>query len=279
MLSFKFQFLWCHINFLKVNRWRLKHHKRLQSWRERLRMWENSAAAFPIRGRRLVPHVELFDSSFTLNYAFKLLFECRFSSSWGEGKFLRVYYLSSVIAGKNLRIVWKENSQVALILFRTFRSTALPPQTLFFLKTRTWHETSAAICQTSLCCFGVFLFCFLCFPPIYQPEGCTDQHFTQALHFHWTKQTLRTARVNFSGEMRRTTLIFFFFFFFNAWSFLKMMCLIYLNIKKYCHNSIISLESCDHHPEGKKHVLFFLGAVLWIVRAVILSLFCRAYVG
>lgn len=117
---------------------------------------------------------------------------------------------SSVIVGKNLRIVWEENSQVALILFRTFRSTALPPQTLFFLKTRTWHETSAAIFQTSLrwgflCCFF-----FFGFSPIYQPEGCTDQHFTQALHFHWTKQTLRTARVNFSGEMRRTTLIFFF---------------------------------------------------------------------
>lgn len=83
-------------------------------------MWENSAAAFPIQGRRLVPHVELFDSSFILNYAFKLLFECLFSSSWDEGKFLRVYYLSSVIAGKNLRIVWKENSQMALILFHTF---------------------------------------------------------------------------------------------------------------------------------------------------------------
>lgn len=38
----------------------------------------------------------------------------------------------------NLRLVWKENSQVALILFFTFRSTALPPQTSFFLQARTW---------------------------------------------------------------------------------------------------------------------------------------------
>lgn len=163
--------------------------------------------------------------------------------------------MSSVIAGKNLRIVWKENSQVALILFRTFRSTALPPQTLFFLKTRTWHETSAAICQTSLR-WGFFLFVFFCFSPIYQPEGCTDQHFTQALHFHWTKQTLRTARVNFSGEMRRTTLIFFFY----AWSFLKMMCLIYLNIKKKNTAIIPSLvlKVATITQKGRSMFYFFL---------------------
>lgn len=56
---------------------------------------------------------------------------------------------------------------------------------------------------------------------LYQPEGCTDQHFTQALHFHWTKQTLRTARVNFSGQREEQHC--FFFFFLDAWPFLKII--------------------------------------------------------
>lgn len=75
---------------------------------------------------------------------------------------------------------------------------------------------------------------------------------TQALHFDWTKQTLRTARVNFSGEMRRTTLIFFY-----AWPFLKIVCLIYPhNIKNTAIIPSLVLKVATH-PEGKKHVLFF----------------------
>lgn len=86
-------------------------------------------------------------------------------------------------------------------------------------------ETSAAACQTSL--VGVFFFRFtLC-----QPEGCTDQHFTQALHFHWTKQTLRTARVNFSGQREEQHWLFFFGCL--AISQINSKCIIYfLNIKK-----------------------------------------------
>lgn len=90
-----------------------------------------------------------------LNFCLNVCFYFFFLLRWGqisEGFTIRLLWLLEKI----LELCGGENSQVALILFRTFRSTALPPQTLFFLKTRTWHETSAAIFQTSLR-WGFFL--------------------------------------------------------------------------------------------------------------------------
>lgn len=219
MLSLKFQFFWYHINFLKVNRWRLKHHKRLQSWWEREIEDVRKLSSSISHPRKTISSTcgiiqQLFHSKlcfWTFVWMFFLPPEVR-ANFWGF-----IFCLLWLLEKKSQNCVeGKITSGSNPLPYIPIHRAA---SSLFFFKTRTWHETSAAICQMSLCCF-------FCFFPIYQPEGCTDQHFTQALHFHWTKQTLRTARVNFSGEMRRTTLIFFY-----AWSFLKM-CLIYLNIKK-----------------------------------------------
>lgn len=135
-------------------------------------------------------------------------------------------------------------------------------------------ETSAAACQTSL--VGVFFFFFrfaLC-----QPEGCTDQHFTQALHFHWTKTNPQNCTCQLFRSKRRTTLIFFFFGCL-AISQINSKCIIYFNIKKTAIIPSSLVRPLPRREEAACFVFFFLGAVLWIVRAVILSLFCRAYVG
>lgn len=219
MFSFKFQFFLVPFKFLKLTNedWSITKACKAD---ERSRMWENSAAAFPIQGRRLVPHVELFNSSFTLNYAFKLLFECLFFflQRWGQ---IPEGCLLWLLGKKSLRIVWKENSQVALILFRTFRSTALPPQTLFCFKTRTWHETSVAICQTSLhCCF----FC-LCFPYLstWRMHRSTF-HTSTALSLDKTNPQNCTCQL-FRWDEKNNTDLFFMLGHFSK-------CLIYLNIKK-----------------------------------------------
>ena len=112
---------------------------------------ENAAAAFPIQGRRLAPHVEIFSTWFSLNSAFNISMNV---SSFSQDE---VFFFPPLNVKGNLKLVWKENSQVALILFCTFRSAALPLQTSFFLQTRTCRETSAAVCQTHGC-FSFFLF-------------------------------------------------------------------------------------------------------------------------
>lgn len=165
--------------------------------------------------------------------------------------------------------MWKENSQVALILFCTFRSTALPPETSFFLLTRTWPETSAAVCQTSL--VGVFL--FFSINPKDAQINISHKHCTFIGQNKPSELHVSTFQVK---EKNNTVFLFFFGCLAISQNYSK--CLIYfLNIKN-CHNSIIIIATVTQ--KGRSSMFyFFLGAVLWIVRAVILSLFCRAYVG
>lgn len=106
------------------------------------------------------------------------------------------------------------NSQVALILFCTFRSTALPPQTSFFLQARTWRETSAAVRQTSL--VGVFFF-FLFINPKDAQINISHKHCTFIGQNKPSELHMSTFQVK---EKNNTD---FFFFFLDAWPFLKII--------------------------------------------------------
>lgn len=149
-----------------------------------------------------------------LNFCLNVCFYFFFLLRWGqisEGFTIRLLWLLEKI----LELCGGENSQVALILFRTFRSTALPPQTLFFLKTRTWHETSAAIFQTSLrwgffCCFGFFPYL-----STWRMHRSTF-HTSTALSLDKTNPQNCTCQLFRWDEKNNTDL-----FFFYAWSFLK----------------------------------------------------------
>lgn len=149
---------------------------------------------------------------------------------------------------------------------------ALPPPTSVFLQARTWRETPAAACQTSL--VGVSFF-FLFINPKDAQINISHKHCT----FIGQNQPSELHVSTFQVKEKNNT-DFFSFFGCLAISQNYSKCLIYfLNIKKTAIIPSSLVRPSPRREEAACFVFFFLGAVLWIVRAVILSLFCRAYVG
>lgn len=226
-------------------------------------MWENTAAAFPIQGRRLVPPVELFKSSFSLNSAFKHLMPFFCLLRWGQiSKGLFNCLLWLLIKSQNCverNFPRGSNPLPYIPIHRAASSNVLSK------RGRDVKHQRPSVERVS------WVFFFL---SLYQPEGCTDQHTKHCTLIGQNKPSelhLSTFQVRWEEQH---------WSFFNAWPFLKSLCLIYLlNIKSTAIIPSSVLKVATVTQKGRSMFSFFLGAVLWIVRAVILSLFCRAYVG
>lgn len=139
-------------------------------------MWENTAAAFPIQGRRLVPHVELFKSSFSLNSAFKhsMSFCLLMWGQISEGFFYCLLWL--LIKSQNCverKFTSGSNPLPYIPIHRAASSNVLSRNSGV-----TWN-ISGRLSNESRGCFFFSL-------SLYQPEGCTDQHTSTAL---WLDKT------------------------------------------------------------------------------------------
>lgn len=167
---------------------RSKHHKRLQSQRERSgRMWKRSSSISH-------PGQTISSTCGNTQHVFRLV------------------SLPSVIVKGNLRLVWEENSQVALILLCTFRSTRCLLEHRSFSKLgRGAKHQRPPVKPVS----WVFLFFSLSTRRMHR----STFHTSTALSLDKTNPQNCTCQL--FRSKRRTTLIFFFFL--DAWPFLKII--------------------------------------------------------
>lgn len=233
-------------------------------------MWENSAAAFPIQGRRLGPHVEVFSNSlsvllfsFRVN-AFFLPPEMR-ANFWGF-----IFFLLWLLMKSQNCVEEKFTSGSNPLPYIPIHRAASSNIVLSRNSDMTWNISNRLSNESCGCFFCLFVFINLKDAQInISHKHCTfiGQNKPSELH-------VSTFQVD---EKNNTDLFFLWFWMLGHFSKNYSKCLIYLNINN-CHNSIII--SVTVTQKGRRSMFyFFLGAVLWIVRAVILSLFCRAYVG
>lgn len=141
---------------------------------------------------------------------------------------MRFYFFFPFCVEGNLRLVWKESSQVALILFCTFRSTALPPQTSFFLQARTWLKHQRPPVKRVSWVFLFFFFVLLFVNPKDAQINISHKHCTFIGQNQPSELHVSTFQVK-----EKNNIDFFFFFGCLAISQINSKCIIYFrNIKK-----------------------------------------------